>query len=73
MRHRHVENAEIGLPAMKLEQWIVIAAEVMWQHRFARNGMIDIGWMAGPSTPACTGLIRHLRNQRSNLRSESVT
>src|SRR5688572_12602137 len=39
---RHVENAEIGFPAMKLEQRVMIAAEVARPSEISSDCMVEL-------------------------------
>jgi hypothetical protein len=47
----HIKNAQIGLPAMKLKQRVVVAAELLWQcgcTRLSADGVwrVPMRWMA---------------------------
>jgi hypothetical protein len=46
----HLENAQIGLPAVKLKQRIVVAADLLRQCGRTRNHLIEHAAQAGPST-----------------------
>lgn len=43
----HVKNAQIGLPAMKLEQRIVVATDMLRQCRHARDDLIEHSTQGG--------------------------
>jgi hypothetical protein len=49
----HVQDAQIGLPAVKLEQWIVIGTKLRGQ-TVARDGLVEHA--AQPWTIDCNGL-----------------
>jgi len=62
----HIEDAQIGLPAMKLEERVVIAAEVLRQRGCTRDDLIkhsadcstnDHAWLHGEADDAASELI----------------